>query len=221
MTNRTYVLLAISAIAGVWAGSACLVDRKSDTIACSGPTDCMAPRVCEDGFCVVDPDACPAQCVTCDMSTTPHVCMVSGTGGSSFTCPDGLKCVIDCSTSDACGNITCAPGSQCDITCSAGSACNDITCNGESCTVKCTAGNACDNVTCGGGNNGRCDLQCTASTACNSAKCLDACSCAMTCSTADACGTILCPKAMGNMYCTESGAQGEPCITTAAMCNKC
>jgi hypothetical protein len=36
-----------------------------------------------------------------------------------------------------------------------------------------------------------------------------------------ACGTIVCPRAMGNMYCTGTGVQGDPCVSSAASCDQC
>ena len=221
MKARALSLLLGLTLAGVWIASACLVDRKSDLLACTVQTDCASGRVCESGFCVVDENACPSECKSCDMSVTPHICVLDGNNGASFTCPKNVHCDITCASADACNNITCATGSSCTIVCSAGSACNDITCSGKSCNVMCTVANACDNVTCGGGDNGSCAIACTADGACNSVHCPSACSCAVTCGTATACGGISCPKGQGNKYCTASQNDGEPCITTAPNCDQC
>jgi hypothetical protein len=219
MTARHLALVLVLSLGGAWIASACLVDRKSDDLKCSLPSDCTAPRVCEGGYCVVDANACPAECVSCDKSVTPHVCKLpSGTGGSNFTCPTGIACEITCTGSSTCNNITCNTGSTCTITCTGGSSCSDVTCNGTTCNIMCIGGSACDNVTCG---SGRCIVDCSTDGSCASVHCANACACDVTCGTAAACGGILCPRLPANKYCTASQVDGEPCISSAPQCDKC
>ncbi len=185
------------ALAAAWISSACLVDRKSDALACSKPTDCTAPRVCEAGFCVLDPSACPTGCTSCDATMTPHVCQVTQVTGLGFTCPSGVECDITCATANACKNITCDPGSVCNVDCSVGNACQGITCNG------------------------RCDLKCDTTSACQAVTCSNACACDVTCGSGD-CGTISCPREQGNTYCTASGNNGDECESTSSpKCDSC
>ena len=225
MTARSLTLVLCLGLAGGWIASACFVDRKSDTLACTVQSDCTSPRVCENGYCVVDPNGCPSACTSCDLSVSPHVCIVDGTDGNNFTCPSGVKCEITCSSgsgSKSCNDITCAAGSQCTVMCSADGACDNVTCNGKSCTVACTTGNACNNLTCGGGDNGRCNLTCAVANACNNVTCSSACACDVTCGGTNACNAISCPRAPGNnKYCTPSQSDGEPCISSATNCDKC
>jgi hypothetical protein len=136
-----YLALGGLALAGALT-MACFVDRKSDTLACSTAADCSDNRVCQDGYCVRQSQSdCPAHCDACNTSVTPHTCIVTSTGGSNFTCPDGFQCLINCSGGNACGDLTCAGGAQCVIACSGANSCGDITCSAAcACDVTCTGG---------------------------------------------------------------------------------
>ena len=142
------IVRAVLAGAALLAAMSCLVDRKSDTLACSTSADCATDRTCEDGYCVTQGSSgCPAHCATCDTTSTPHVCLVTDTAGDDFTCPAGFHCLITCGTG-ACGNITCAGNSQCTVSCNGANACGDITCsNACACDVSC-AGGGCQTIHC-------------------------------------------------------------------------
>jgi hypothetical protein len=145
---------AIFAGAAVLAAMSCLVDRKSDALACSTSADCSTDRTCEAGYCVKQSSSgCPAHCATCDTTSTPHVCLVTNTDGDDFTCPDGFHCLITCGAG-ACGDITCTNACACDVTCNAGG-CQTIECphtGANYCTPDKTDGPACTSMA-----GGRCN----------------------------------------------------------------
>lgn len=130
------------------AAVACLVDRKSDALACETTADCSSDRVCQDGYCVkASQSDCPDHCATCNTTATPKTCIVTDTGGDNFTCPAGFACQVNC-LPGRCKDITCEGDSQCTITCTGGDACGDISCqNACACDVTCT-GNGCNALHC-------------------------------------------------------------------------
>ena len=134
--------------AAILAAMSCLVDRKSDSLACSTSADCSTDRTCEAGYCVKQTTSgCPAHCSTCNTASTPPTCIVTDTQGDDFTCPAGFRCLITCGAG-ACGDITCASTSQCTITCNGANACGDITCtNACACDVTCNSG-GCQTIHC-------------------------------------------------------------------------
>jgi hypothetical protein len=205
-------------------GVGCLVNNRSDKLACATQADCASPRVCEGGYCVVDENACPSDCTGgCDLSKNPPVCTVTGTGGDNFHCPAGHHCDITC-TDTACDNINCTDAVSCTIHCTGTSACNNISCGSADCDVTCAGTSACSDVTCGnqssGGNVGRCRVSCTGVSGCGDVTCTDACDCVIEgCTGSSDCGSLACPRASGNTYCTPSGGNGEACIDTNSGCS--
>jgi len=203
-------------------GGACLVSTRSDGLACTSQADCAAPRLCEGGYCVVDENACPAECNGgCDLTASPPTCTINGSGGDDYTCPPGHHCDITC-TGDACHDINCAGATSCTIMCTGDTACHDIICGTADCVITCSAATACHDITCGnlstGTKAGRCRTTC-ATGGCNDITCTNACDCVIDgCSGGD-CGILACPKATGNTYCTGTGANGDPCIDTTSGCS--
>ena len=173
----------------------CSVTRRSESLKCDMTTPCAGGGTCVEGYCVSDSN-CPKGCATCDPGASPPTCMVEGTMGSSFTCPSGFQCMVDCSADGACGSITCDSGASCDITCSDANACGNITCNGGPCSIHCIAPQGCKQVNCS-----------------------NSCACDVACPIGD-CTTLQCPHRMGN-YCTASGANNEPCESSPPGCNQC
>jgi hypothetical protein len=208
----------LAVVLSVAVGASCLVNSHSDKLACASQADCTAPRVCEMGYCVVDHDACPAECNGgCDASGT---CMITGQGGDSITCPDGKQCTITCS-GDACHDIDCTDAS-CTITCIGDNACHDITCGSGDCIIACTGTNACNNVTCGtqnaGQRMGRCRVSCAGTNGCGDVTCSNTCDCVIDGCTNGDCGALSCPRANGS-YCTGTGGNGVPCTDTTSGCS--
>ena len=131
--------------------AACTVDRKSETLACTTAADCSdSSRSCENGYCVKSSQSgCPDHCSACNTNVTPHTCMVTDTGGNSFTCPSGFQCLLTCGggSGSTCGDITCNDQSQCLISCDGADSCGDIHCSSAcACDVTCTSG-ACQGST--------------------------------------------------------------------------
>lgn len=220
MKPHVLALILCTAVAG-----ACLVSTRSDSLACKTSSDCQTPRVCEGGYCVIDVNACPADCNGgCDLTTSPPTCTINGVGGNSVTCPPGHHCDITC-TGDACRDINCAGAASCTIMCTGDTACHNIMCGTADCLITCTGANACHDVTCGtlttpGGKSGRCRTTCSGTTACNNITCTNACDCVIDgCTNAGDCGILACPKATGNTYCTGTGSNGVPCIDTTSGCS--
>lgn len=140
------IVRAMLAAGAVLMAMSCLVDRKSDALACSTSADCSTNRTCENGYCVAQ-SQCPDHCVSCDTTSTPHVCVVADTGGDDFTCPGGYRCLVTCGAG-GCGAITCANDAQCVISCNGADACGEVTCsNACACDVTCTNG-GCQTIHC-------------------------------------------------------------------------
>jgi hypothetical protein len=221
VSMKPHVLGLILSIA---VAGACLVNNRSDKLACKTQADCQAPRVCEAGYCVVDENACPPQCNGgCDLTASPPTCTITGSGGDSITCPAGHHCDISC-TGNACDNITCTGAVSCTVMCTGNSACNNITCGAADCLITCNGTSACNDVTCGvasgGGRSGRCRVTCLGSDGgCNNVTCTDACDCVLDGCANGTCGALSCPRASGNTYCTGTGANGVPCIDTTSGCS--
>lgn len=222
-------LVAASVLAG------CSVDRKTASLACTSQDTCTPMgRVCEMGYCVVDPNVrldaaidapppvCPASCNGgCTFGTT-SMCHLNGTGGD-VTCPAGFTCDITCTSTSACSSITCGNG-DCTISCTGDAACGTISCTGAgACDVTCTGTGtgtaACGALTC---NIGKCTESCVGSAACGDLSCASSCNCNASCSPADACATMTCPTKAGNKYCGQGGTIGQPCSSTAfPQCQSC
>ena len=146
--------LALAAVSLVVVFAACFVHTRSDGLECHSSSECNAPRVCFDNYCVI-PDAapCPSQCTSCNVSGRVPTCNYSGGGGNNFTCPQGYQCNINCQGNNACGSITCG-GDACIITCEGQSACGSITCDHAcACDITCPRGD-CGTETCPQDNNG-------------------------------------------------------------------
>ena len=94
--------------------------------------DCSGGRVCESGFCVVDPNAkldaaidakdidaavCPTTCDSCDFPS--GTCTITRAPAADVTCPAGWNCTITCTGAGACGNIACNNAASCTIDCTA------------------------------------------------------------------------------------------------------
>ncbi len=199
----------------------CTVSRKSSDFACQSTTDCDATRTCVQGYCVLRGDAgitqCPSTCDSCDLTTSPPTCTRTGQDGNDFTCPAGMSCTITCASS-ACGDIDCSDAS-CTIACMAGDACHDIQCGVGGCVVNCTGSGACHNVTCGVSGKGACDIRCTGIDACHDVDCHRSCGCAVTGCGLTECNSVSCPSTTGGDFCTESGSDGERCITSPPGCS--
>lgn len=201
--------LAIAVVAGVaiavWS---CTVNTKTDKLACTVQADCSGGRVCESGFCVIDPNAkldaaididaavCPPACDSCDFPS--GTCMITGTGGA-VTCPASWHCNIVCTSTGACGAVTCTDAAACDLTCTGSGACQDLTCG-----------------------DGRCTQICQGSGACGNTSCASSCKCDVTCSPVfGACGTMTCPV-KANKNCTDSMIPGGACNSTVSpQCHSC
>ena len=210
----------------------CSVNRKTDGLRCSTQDQCTPMgRVCEMGYCVIDPgfqpdgslqlDAavCPPECDSCNLAA--HSCRISGRGGN-VTCPIGWSCEIQCASPGACTMISCDSASSCSITCAIDQACGPITCGAGACDVTCVAnagGPACGALTCG---TGKCSETCTGSGACGDLSCASSCNCNATCLPSGACATMTCPTVAGNKYCAMGGAAGAACDSSVfAQCRKC
>lgn len=220
MKPHVLALILSTAVAG-----ACLVSSRSDGLACKVTSDCKAPRVCEAGYCVVDPNACPTDCNGgCDLTANPPTCTINGAGGASVTCPPGHHCDITCSGS-ACANINCAGAASCTIMCTGTNACHNVMCGAADCLLTCSGTAACNDIMCGvaqtgGGKDGRCRVSCTGSPGCGDVTCTNACDCVIDgCTGTGECGVLACPKATGNTYCTGTGTNGVPCIDTTSGCS--
>lgn len=163
------IIRALLAGTALLAAMSCLVDRKSDSLACTTSTDCASGRTCESGYCVEQTSSgCPAHCATCDATTTPKTCIVTDTGGDTFTCPTGFECIVTCGAG-GCGDLFCATGSQCRITCNGAGACGTITCtNACACDVTCPNG-SCDTIHCPHQGNNYCTPDQSDGPACTSA----------------------------------------------------
>lgn len=188
-------------LALVIAGS-CSINKRSGDYACTVQKDCAAPRVCDNGFCVVpdnvpidaplpnpvdgkladaqvipldaDLSACPAQCSSCDLQAS--------------------LCRIDCAGSNAANcfaPITCPTGFNCDINCGTNGACRSgVTCtNAASCNISCSGQNSCKTVMCGAGP---CNVDCSGVGSCRGVSCGASCACDIACHTAAACDGITC-----------------------------
>jgi hypothetical protein len=217
---RTSILaLVLSSAVGV----GCLVNNRSDKLRCSTQADCESSRVCEGGYCVVDDNACPSDCNGgCDLTRTPPTCTITGAGGDNVKCPQGDHCDITCSDT-ACGNVNCTDAASCTINCTGTSACEDITCGSADCLITCAGTSACGDVTCGnqssGTKDGRCRVSCTGTAGCGDVTCTNACDCVIDgCTGSSDCGALACPRSQG-LYCTPSGANGEPCTDTNSGCS--
>jgi hypothetical protein len=239
--TRAFIACA-AAVVAIWA---CTVNTKTDKLACSVQTDCSGGRVCEAGYCVVDPNAkldaaidakpidaavCPTTCDSCDFAS--GTCMIAGVG-SAVSCPAGWHCTIMCGTAGACGDITCTSAVACNVTCATEGACGNVTCGGAACTIGCTAqgsgsgsgsgsaATACGTITCG---PGACAVTCTGSGACGDTSCAASCRCDVSCNPlTGACGPMSCPTATGQMkHCTNGGVAGNPCNSnTFPQCHSC
>ena len=192
---------AACALALASACVACRVDRKTDLLRCATSSTCTPPRVCQQGYCVIDDGACPSRCTGgCDLSTNPPTCIVDGTGGDSFDCPSDMQCTVTCNGTGACGDITCDQG----------------------CVVLCTAPGACGDVSCGSSRNGDCQITCSGGGACGAVDCSNACTCDVVCAPGD-CNTNSCPSRNGT-HCTNNGTSdpGTTCSSTAQSgCGSC
>lgn len=208
MSARAAVLV-LAAAGLAWS---CSVDRKTDKLACSSQDQCTPMgRVCEQGYCVVDPNAhfdaasdafvpvCPSACNGgCTFGGTP-TCVIQGGGGAAITCPTGFNCEIVCNGPGACGAITCSGTGSCDVTCNGGGACGALTCGPGKCSETCNQSGACGNLSCS-----------------------SSCNCNAMCAPADACATMTCPSKPGNRYCATGGAAGAPCDSSAfQQCQSC
>jgi hypothetical protein len=218
MRPSVLALLLTSAV-----GVGCLVNNRSDSLKCSTQADCDSPRVCEAGYCVIDDDACPSLCNGgCDVNASPPTCIVNGGGGDNVHCPDGHHCDITC-TDTACGNVDCTDAASCTIHCTGTAACEDITCGSAECEITCAGTSACGDVTCGnqagGTKEGQCHVSCSGTSGCGDVTCSNACDCVIDgCTGSSDCGALSCPRVQGT-YCTESGANGEPCTDANSGCS--
>jgi len=200
--------------------ASCFVSTRSGDLACSQTSDCQSPRVCENGYCVIDGNACPGVCN--DGCSSDGTCNVKGHGGDNITCPSGKTCNITC-TADYCGSITCTNADKCTIMCVGDNSCGNITCGAADCIITCDGTNACGDVTCGtqqsGNKMGRCRVDCNGTNGCGNVSCGNSCDCVVGgCAGTGQCGTLTCPRSMGN-YCTPTGANGPPCIDTTSGCS--
>lgn len=195
--SRALLSVAIAAVTGGAAVTACFVHTRSNELECTSTSQCTAPRVCLQNYCVMPgggPQNCPPECSSCNgLAGAMPTCNYSGTGGTAFTCPQGYQCNIDCNGNHACGSVTCTGSSNCTITCEGPGACGSITCGTGSCTVSCTAPGACGSITCG-----------------------QACACDVTCS-GNECGAETCPISMGSA-CTDGS---NNCSSSNGNCNTC
>lgn len=221
----------------------CFVNRQTDKYQCTTQAQCMPMgRVCEMGYCVIDPFAkfdaavdayipdspvCPLICNGgCTYNGPTWTCTINGPV-SNPTCPPNYHCAINCSDTAQCtGVITCSTPS-CNITCMGDNACGAISCSGDACSIHCSTsvtGGACGNVTC---SSGTCDETCNGSAACGDLTCSGA-ACTATCSGMNACGNVTCTgatacdvtcnsgaPACGNMTCG-TGKCTESCTGTGA-----
>lgn len=214
--------LAWIAVLVVSVVGSCSVNHRSGDYACVKPTDCTAPRTCDNGFCVVpegtpvdaphgttdgtpqhdakvNPDApanvCPSQCTSCDLQT--HACKIecnsTGNCAGPVQCPSGFDCTVVCGASNSCRNgVTCA--------------------DTNSCTVICSGQSTCRNVTCG---TGRCDVQCSGPGSCRGISCGNSCACDVTCGSNSFCDTVTC----SGLACNDVGTNG--CTSQNPGCNTC
>ncbi|HUJ57829.1 MAG TPA: hypothetical protein VLX92_05040 [Kofleriaceae bacterium] len=187
----------VVAIAACSAG--CSVDKRSDALACANNSDCMSPRTCQMGYCVIGSD-CPSQCTSCNLEASPPSCtLIGGTGGSTFECPSGMACTVDCTGNSACGSIHCQ--------------------DAASCSVICTGDSACGNITCGQNGSGSCSVMCIGNSACGNVTCDNACGCDVQCDVSSACGSLSCPQTQDGSDCTTTGNSGDPCISSLPGCS--
>ena len=226
---------AIGTAAALWS---CTVDRKTDALACSSQSQCTPMgRVCEQGYCVVDPNfkldaaidayipdapQCPTICTGgCNFSQSPGTCMINGGGGAPVTCPSGYHCIVMCPTTGACGTVTCDGAATCAVTCGADQACGDVACGSGSCNVACvtsgSVGSACGNIT---GGTGDVSATCTGSGACGTITCSNGGACSANCSGGTmACGAMTCGPGKCTETCTGTGACGNLSCATSCNCN--
>jgi hypothetical protein len=163
--------------------AACFVERPSETFECGTTADCAKfddDRQCRGGYCVVP--NCPPDCTECD--------------------EEARTCLVQCTTSESCGNVTCPSGWDCTINCAGGSACSDIQClSGSKCSVTCSGVNGCDTI-----------------------DCADACSCDVVCA-AGSCEVPDCPsvgQGANQVQCTTDGTTTSNCDSShASGCTKC
>lgn len=190
--------LAMFGLAALSATS-CLVNRRSETYACTSNSDCDNDRSCENGYCVEDP--CPSPCSSCDL--TDRTCQIECSANKpcgDVKCPVGFRCTIQCSNANACGNIDCAEGNGCDITCGGGLSCQGINCGANACDITCNGTAACPSIDCA--NSCKCDVDCS--------------------NTTNSCPSISCPLSTAGKPCNQDGVPGEVCDSTAGpACSKC
>jgi hypothetical protein len=157
------------------AGGSCTVSHRSSDFACEKQADCVAGRICTDGFCVsidggggIDaPAACPAQCTSCNTNAKSCTidCALNGGCRQQVTCPTGWSCNIACSADGACANgINCLNGTSCTVVCSGRQSCGQVTCGAGMCNVECTGRDSCSDIRCG--QSCACDVACRQSTSC-------------------------------------------------------
>ena len=235
-----------AAIAGVLVGTAigvtaslwsCSVDRKTEGLACTSQAQCTPMgRVCEQGYCVVDPNVkfdaaidayvpdapvCPLICNGGCVFGTTASCSIHGTGSGDIKCPTGYHCTITCDSGSACGGIDCTSAAACNVMCTTDQACGNVTCGSASCTVACTttgsAGSACGDISC---TSGSCDATCVGSSACGSISCTGAGACSANCSGGlMACGSLTCGTGKCTQTCTDVGACGNLSCASSCNCN--
>ena len=210
--------LAAFTLAAVTSAS-CSVPHKSTAYECATQADCadLPGRVCNGGYCVVTgttgdaalpdapkppgdgapdapPNACPAQCTSCDLGqkTCKIDCAVTSCTTAEIVCPTGWNCSIGCSTPNSCRNgIDCTSAASCAIACTGSGSCRDLACGTGKCTVSCTGQNACRQVSCG-----------------------DACACDVTCSNGASCEQVMCTS-------FGCGTLGGGCTSLRPGCNTC
>ncbi len=209
----------------------CSVNHRSGDYVCTKQSDCMSPRVCEEGFCIV-PDSVPIDAPPGPPPTDAPMTMVDGKinptpDAPADVCPpqctscdpNAHMCRIECgAANNNCSNeVVCPPGYSCDIGCNTAGACkNGIVCtDATACTISCGGTSSCKNIECG---DGPCDITCSGPSSCHGVDCGSSCACDVACTGASSTGGPVCQ----NVICSAlQCSDGAGCSSQNIDCNTC
>lgn len=139
---------------------------------CGGDAECSGANLCVNTACVACGVGNPQAGGTCAAPFAPNVsdCVRDcnqGSGGDcyaqTFSCPDGLDCIINCNGSQSCkdSRLECPQGASCTVNCVNAQSCQntDIVCGDGPCTLNCSNG-GCEDARLNCGKNA-CDASCS------------------------------------------------------------
>ncbi len=218
MRRLLIVAASCGLLAGLVAGSSCLIDRRTSEFSCDSPAECGDGRTCTNGFCVVvDAPPIPA-CVASDCEENGGTCDATDkctfSSPATVMCPAGVPCQVDCALTGSCTSVNCGQASSCKVTCGGGTCSGTITCGAGGCDVDCNGDNTCGDVVCG---TGHCEVTCAGTGSCPMELTCGQ-DCTFECTGANSCGVV--PTCNGKCECDISCAGTGSCGAATPTCSK-